>query len=285
MRTCNRVDIITNRVVKPAVRSPLESTRVCRTYLIYPLKESSEQAVCIGTGEGVGEAPLKSGYAGNLPSPDKSVGSFVDSAEQSLPTSDRQLVDVAGHKAVLHAEVGRAVVALGIMIVHESLPAGSGGSANAGCSRFIIHAFCPSIESGERQRRGAALQLHRSGMVVGVPVPIAIDVNSGEVQVRFTLRLQAIMFRIVGVSLAEGEIRRRNGQGLRDVASVQQVSALVPYVVDLQRGVPEKLALDRQVPLLQIWIAWVVGFDDRQKGQRVRINGVERSEAREQIVG
>ena len=93
------------------------------------------------------------------------------------------------------------------------------------------------------------------------------------------------MFRIVGVSLAEGEIRRRNGQGLRDVASVQQVSALVPYVVDLQRGVPEKLALDRQVPLLQIWIAWVVGFDDRQKGQRVRINGVERSEAREQIVG
>ena len=72
---------------------------------------------------------------------------------------------------------------------------------------------------------------------------------------------------------------------MRYVASIEKVRALVSDVVDLQGRVPEKLALDRQVPLLQIGIAWVVGLDDRKKGQRFRINGVERSEAREQIIG
>src|SRR5205085_491439 len=119
------------RSVEPFVYGLGESS-IGITHLIGALKESVEEPVRIGRSNGIRKAGLEGSHTRKLPTTDKSVGGLVHSAEQPLAASDGQLVDVAGYKTMLYTEVGRAVISIGIMIVHESLPSRPCGSAHTG---------------------------------------------------------------------------------------------------------------------------------------------------------
>ena len=73
-----------------------------------------------------------------------------------------------------------------------------------GTRRAVIHALGPCEQCLERQRRGTMFQFYGSGVVVGVAVPVAVDVPARKVLVRSPRRLGAIVSEIGRVGHIDG---------------------------------------------------------------------------------
>ena len=103
---------------------------------------ATEKPGQVGGGNSIWEPGLEGGNTGNFPTAYSKVLSFVCGAKETPAASDRQIVDVAGNKTLVHIEVRRSVIELRIVIIHEALvPRASG--AHACGSRFIIQAPRP----------------------------------------------------------------------------------------------------------------------------------------------
>src|SRR5688572_26665 len=114
----------------------------------------------------------------HLPAADDRIRQPGRAAGELLATAERQVVDEAADETVIDVEVRQAVVALGIVVVEESLPAVESTGADAGGGRLGIGALRPCI--GERQDRPAPpmFELRVQRVVVRAPAPVAVDVDN-----------------------------------------------------------------------------------------------------------
>ncbi len=90
----------------------------------------------------------------------------LTSAGDLLAATEGQVVDIAGDEPLVDVEVGRSVVQVGVVIVHEALVAGSAG-ADSGCRGLVVLALGPGIDRGCSQVVGAMLELDVHRVVVG----------------------------------------------------------------------------------------------------------------------
>ena len=76
----------------------------------------------------------------------------VASPATRLAVAERQVVDEAADEPMVDVEVGQAVVALGIVVVQEPLPAVEPGRADAGRRRLGVGALGPRVGEGQQRR-------------------------------------------------------------------------------------------------------------------------------------
>ena len=111
---------------------------------------SDQKACSVGCPNRVRESLLEGCDSSDLPSSNGKIHTPVDGRSKFLAASEWQLIDEAGDKALPHAEVGKTVIFLRIVIVLESLIS-SAGCSNACGSRLVIHTLGPGINGGSRQ--------------------------------------------------------------------------------------------------------------------------------------
>src|SRR5215472_17574202 len=160
-----------------------------------------------------------------------------------------------------------------MMVIGGALEPLTGG-ADPGCCRLVIHAFGPGKDPGYGQIASAMLKLHVHRVVMGIAVPVAVDIETGEIRIRQPARVRTRGYAEVYVVssrvllLTEREAGRRNRERLSNVAAVEKVDRMGSDVVDFQSRVPGKLALGRHIPRLDIGIDGILRLDHRQERQR-----------------
>src|SRR2546422_11297484 len=106
-----------------------------------------------------------------------------------------------------------------MMVVHSALEAFAGG-ANSGRRRFVIQALGPGKDSGNSQVSRAMLKFHIHRVVIGITVPVAVDVEVREIFIRQPTCIGARSNAEVDVVasgvllLAERQAGRRNREWL-----------------------------------------------------------------------
>ena len=122
------------------------------------------------------------------------------------------------------------------MIVHRALEAFASG-ADSGRRRLVIHALGPGEDSGYGKVASAMLKLHVHRVVMRIAVPVAVDVEIGEILIRQPTCVRAggyaeVVVRAcrVGV-LTERQAGCGNRERLRDVATVEQVNRMGSDIV------------------------------------------------------
>ena len=175
-----------------------------------------------------------------------------------------------------------------MVIVHKALEP-SAGCANAGRSRFVILALRPCVHSCSRKVVRAMLELDVHSVVVRVPVPVAVDVYVGEVDIRSTARIAAwssleVDVLAVDLRLAEGQAGSWYCVWLCDVVPVEQVNGVRADVVHLECRVVRQFALDARRPGLNVRVKRIVGLDDCDERKRRSGERSERRVGREHVV-
>lgn len=126
---------------------------------------------------------LECGDARDLPTANRQIGDAIHSAGKFLAASERELVNVAGYKAMVDIEVRRTVVQRRIVVVHGALITAA-GCADSGCGGLVVLAVGPGIDRGHGQIVSAMFKLDVHRVVMGVTVEVAVDIEPGEVRIR-----------------------------------------------------------------------------------------------------
>ena len=156
---------------------------VATLYLVRALEECAESSSKVVCRDAEREPGLECGDSRGLPSADQQIHCTVYVGCDFASATEGQVVNVAGDESLVDIEIGRAVVQLRVVIVHESLEA-SAGCANAGSRRFVVLAVGPGINHGCGQVVSTVFHLHIHCVVVRVAVPVTVDVDVDKVLVR-----------------------------------------------------------------------------------------------------